>query len=166
MAYTEAEKKSHVAEIQRMLRFLSFIDNEIPRIIPDGIYGPETTKAVEAFQRLRGLDVTGSVDRLTWDTLVRDYRQGVAQGSLELLKPRVENAIYLGSKEEVVMLIQLILRGMARDFINLGAPPLSGVYDNDTRNAVAVIQTLALIEPTGMVDSETWNLMAKVYNVI
>lgn len=166
MSYTEAEKKSHVAEIQRMLRFLSFINTDIPRIVPDGIYGPETTRAVKAFQKEMGLDVTGDVDRLTWDMLVKSYRQAVSRGDMEFLKPHMENTLELGSKEDIVLLIQIILRGMAKNFINLGAPPLSGVYDNDTKNAVAVIQSLALIEPTGMVDSETWNLLAKVYNVI
>ena len=37
---------------------------------PASTYGPATRAAVEAFQRRRGLPITGVVDTATWDTLV------------------------------------------------------------------------------------------------
>ncbi|GAW93667.1 peptidoglycan-binding protein LysM [Calderihabitans maritimus] len=38
----------------------------------DGIFGPRTEAAVKAFQRQKGLPVTGVVDTNTWIALIRD----------------------------------------------------------------------------------------------
>jgi peptidoglycan hydrolase-like protein with peptidoglycan-binding domain len=46
----------------------------IPPAEPDGIYGPQTESAVRAFQEFFGIDVTGVVDRYTWDRIVLIYR--------------------------------------------------------------------------------------------
>ncbi|MEI6701481.1 MAG: peptidoglycan-binding protein [Actinomycetota bacterium] len=44
---------------------------------PASTYGPATRAAVEAFQRRRGLPITGAIDGATWDTLVEaGYRLG------------------------------------------------------------------------------------------
>ena len=41
----------------------------------DGIFGPDTKAAVLAFQKGFGLEETGVVDEITWDT-IRDYAEG------------------------------------------------------------------------------------------
>ena len=59
--------------MQRRLRVLSFE----PIADPDGLFGPGTRAAVEAFQHRRGLRVDGVCGRQTWDTLVEaGYRLG------------------------------------------------------------------------------------------
>ena len=59
----------YIREIQNWLRALSFSDERIPLIGVDGIYGPETTEAVRAFQEIAGLPATGEVDKTTWDAI-------------------------------------------------------------------------------------------------
>ena len=41
MAYTEDQKSRHITELQRYLYSISHYNEKIPRIFPDGIYGPE-----------------------------------------------------------------------------------------------------------------------------
>ncbi len=45
----------------------------IPTVTPDGIYGSQTRRAVEKFQSVFGLPVTGSVDYRTWYKISEIY---------------------------------------------------------------------------------------------
>ena len=51
MPYTPKQKKKHVREIQCYLQGISYYNDKIPLIIPDGYFGKETSTAVRAFQR-------------------------------------------------------------------------------------------------------------------
>ena len=48
MAYTEQDRRNHIRELQQYLYSLSFLDETLPRVIPDGIYGRQTALAVRA----------------------------------------------------------------------------------------------------------------------
>ena len=48
-----------ILSLQSMLAVLSKAGGELPSVIPDGVYGPETTRAVSAFQRQNGLPENG-----------------------------------------------------------------------------------------------------------
>jgi peptidoglycan hydrolase-like protein with peptidoglycan-binding domain len=48
------------------------------RVFADGIYGRQTTAAVRAFQRSRGLRATGVVAASTWNRLITTVRRGSA----------------------------------------------------------------------------------------
>lgn len=55
-----------VRQMQEQLYRISRSYPAIPAVRPDGIYGPETAEAVEVFQSVFGLPVTGVVDYNTW----------------------------------------------------------------------------------------------------
>lgn len=55
-----------VRQMQQQLARISRSYPAIPRIRPDGIYGQDTAEAVEVFQSVFGLPVTGVVDYNTW----------------------------------------------------------------------------------------------------
>ena len=55
-----------VYQMQEQLARISRSYPAIPRIAPDGIYGRKTREAVEKFQEVFGLPVTGVVDYKTW----------------------------------------------------------------------------------------------------
>ena len=62
-----------IRSLQTMLRVIAEDDPTHLRIVPDGIYGPETTAAVSTFQRKHGLPVTGVTDHATWEAVVGEY---------------------------------------------------------------------------------------------
>ena len=62
-----------VRTIQSQLLNISKNYPLIPKIAVDGIYGNETTKAVEIFQSTFGLPQTGMVDYATWYEISRIY---------------------------------------------------------------------------------------------
>ena len=55
-----------VRQMQQQLARISRSYPAIPRIQADGVYGPSTREAVEVFQSVFGLPVTGVVDYNTW----------------------------------------------------------------------------------------------------
>jgi peptidoglycan hydrolase-like protein with peptidoglycan-binding domain len=64
---------SSVRTIQEQLNTISDAYPRIPKILEDGIYGPETANAVRIFQEIFNLPVTGVVDIGTWYRISRIY---------------------------------------------------------------------------------------------
>ncbi len=62
-----------IRSLQTMLRTLAHADETLLKLVPDGIYGPNTVQAVREFQRQNGLPVTGETDYTTWNKLVAIY---------------------------------------------------------------------------------------------
>lgn len=62
-----------VRQIQEQLDTVASIYSTIPRVTIDGIYGTGTQRAVEAFQSVFGLPVTGIVDFATWYKISHIY---------------------------------------------------------------------------------------------
>ena len=62
-----------VRQMQSQLARISRAYPAIPTIAADGIYGPATEEAVEVFQSIFGLPVTGVVDYSTWYKISEIY---------------------------------------------------------------------------------------------
>lgn len=62
-----------VRQIQEQLARISRSYPAIPKVTPDGIYGPATRAAVERFQEVFGLPVTGVIDYRTWYKISEIY---------------------------------------------------------------------------------------------
>ncbi len=62
-----------VRQMQEQLAVISGAYPAIPRVTADGVYGPATANAVEVFQSVFGLPVTGTVDYRTWFKISEIY---------------------------------------------------------------------------------------------
>ena len=156
----------YIREIQNRLRELSFKDDRIPEISVDGIYGPQTTTAVRAFQEITGLEPTGQVDRRTWDALYDAYQK--ATGTERPLAgivtfPSPDYVIRRGDSGDIVYAVQFMLNGVSKAFHNLEPVELTGVYDEPTAKAVTVIQQMANLPQTGEVDKSTCDMLLGAY---
>ena len=78
MPYARDNHQENVMELQQYLRTIARFRHNIPLIIPDGVFGPETTDTVKAFQAAYNLPQTGIVDEATWDAIYREYLQVAA----------------------------------------------------------------------------------------
>lgn len=67
------DRRQNVFELQSGLRYLHSIEESIPLINPDGIFGNETTEAVLAVQRFFAVPETGIVDFETWELIFEPY---------------------------------------------------------------------------------------------
>ncbi len=59
----------NVTYIQNQLNKIARSQPTIPTLTPDGVFGPQTERAVKTFQNIYGLVADGIVGRLTWDKI-------------------------------------------------------------------------------------------------
>lgn len=69
----EGASGAKVQQMQEQLNVISGSYPALPRIAADGIYGPATRAAVEKFQSIFGLPVTGIVNYQTWYKISEIY---------------------------------------------------------------------------------------------
>ena len=152
--------------LQTMLRVIAENDPSHVRVIPDGIYGPETMSAVSTFQRKHGLPVTGVTDLATWEAVVEAYTpalidQDEAWPLHIILNPG--QVIRRGERHPHIYLIQAMLAVLAQRYESITHPGLTGILDDTTSDALASFQYLSGLPMTGNLDKQTWKHLALQY---
>jgi len=161
MQYNLSDPAVRVELLQRMLRYLSIaLDEEGLRVSVDGVYNEETRQAVRYFQQMERIPVTGIVDQSTWDAIAEQYAR--EQAFREPLYVRVDESS-MGERSDAVLILQVILGALRRDY-TYPPVPLSGVYGNQTADAVREFQERNGMTPTGQADRMTWLRLADKYN--
>lgn len=161
--------RESIFALQEYLRELHHdTGGEIPLVNPDGIYGSETVAAVEAFQRLHGLSVTGEVNNETWDAIFAESRDAVIRRSKPNgIRPFPSTRGYevtAGERSDTVMAIQLVLHLLANFYDDIDGSNMGGLYDEPTAADVRTFQYRHNLPVTGRVDKLTWNALADAYN--
>ena len=157
-----------IYEAQRFLRALHFdTDGKIPLVSPDGIYGERTRAAVNEFQRLADLPVTGQIDYDTWTALYKAYRDSLTRSNLPLpleLFPTTNGyTTARGEKSDLAFIIQFILRALADNYTGIKGSDPTGVYDDSTMNDIMRFQNIYKLPETGLTDRNTWNRLIDAY---
>ena len=151
-----------ITDLQEMLRLI-YPDSALSK---DGLYGNETKKTVERFQKENALPVTGSADLATWEAIVRSYeRADIAQGQAEplliILQP---NQVIAKNSDNVhLYLIQGILTAISRYYDQMPIATFSGILDAPTSDALSWFQAHSDIPVTGELDKNTWRHLVKHY---
>lgn len=156
-----------IRQIQTMLRELSFYDDRIERIIPDGIYGEQTREAVRSFQRANNLYVTGEVDNDAWDKIVdaydKNYLENVRQVSVVIID-ELDVPIEVGSASSSLYVIQAMILALSDYFENIEAIGITGVFDAPTQKEVEKIQIISGLTPNSLIDRAFINSLTELYN--
>ena len=160
-------QQGEIYELQVMLRLIAQTDHTIPLVNPDGIFGPETERAVLVFQSNIGLPPTGTVDFATWTAITNAYRATLllTQKGLAFFPfPGNGYTVRRNEKSDLVYIIQIMLSGVDVVYDIFSDIEISGVYDEATENAVRDFQRINRLPPTGIVNQETWNRLATDHN--
>lgn len=150
-----------VRTVQYYLSFLSFFFENIDFVPLTGVFDAETEKAVRAFQETYGLTADGIVGRQTWNKLTSVYNDIVSslpadyQTVLGTVFPG--KMIVLGDTGDSVRIIQENLNNIAEYDPAIPKVNVTGVYDDATLSAVAVLQAQIGREPSGAVDPIIWS---------
>ena len=164
-----ASQASVIREMQRCLRIIAQYNGDIPNVPVDGVYNRETAKAVLAFQKNTGLEPTGTVNSVTWDAIAREaarYRKQNAPAlPLNVFHP-VNRIAQRGDQDDITLMIQMMLRAIARRFHNIPRVTVGVGYDAATEQAVKAVQKSAGYNTTGQVDKPTWNTLVELYSMV
>lgn len=155
-----------IRSLQTMLRVLAENDSHYIPTIPDGIYGPETVRAVSAFQRNHGLPVTGVTDQDTWEAIVAKYEpalieQDEAHPLHVILEPK--QVLRKGERHPNLYLVQAMLTVLGQVYESILPPESTGLLDNATADALASFQHLNGLPMTGNLDKRTWKHLTLHY---
>ncbi len=155
-----------IRSAQTFLREIANQYEEMPTVIPDGIFGEQTEASVKWFQNFRGLPVTGVIDKRTWDTLLEDYlfllseREppvcvNILPKNFDVILPEEENR-YLHS-------VQAMLKHLSLEFESVADLDVTGIHDENSVNSVKSLQKILGKEQTGSIDKDFWNDLVAIY---
>ena len=155
-----------VTSLQTMLRVIAMQDPSCPAVVPDGIYGEQTAKAVAVQQKRAGLPQTGITDYATWQAICAAYQTAAVEvepaAPLEVVMNR-NQAILPGSDNLHVLLVQAMLQTLHQVYPNVEGCPLSGDCDAATVRAIRSLQHCCGLPESGILDKRLWQLLAGLY---
>lgn len=151
--------------LQNMLRNISYYVEDVLPVIPDGNFTEDTKNSVMSFQRIYGLEPNGEVDSDTWDK-IRDVnneleRIYVVPVPFPVFGKRV--IINPGDELPELFVIQAMLYAIFLLFPNAPVIEITGIHDENSVESVIFIQNISGMEPTGVIDTPTYNMIAQLY---
>ena len=155
-----------IRSLQTMLQVIAQNDPGYITVTPDGIYGPETIRAVAAFQRKHMLPVTGITDLATWEAIIPVFDQSLAEQNAAPPVEVVWNpgvVLCRGEFHPNLFLVQGMLAVLADVYHSVSKPSLSGVLDDITSDSLASFQMLSGLPMTGNLDRMTWAQLSQQY---
>lgn len=156
--YSVEDKKSAIRDVQRFL-FVIGQNGDIPHLSIDGFYSEETSAAVRAFQRINLLEVTGTVDRETFDAIYVEYLK--AQNFARASTTEFSSSSYplkIGDSGTGVSYLNSLIRELGRFYEDLPIP-YGDFYSGVTMKAVKLLQSYFRLEEDGEVSAELLNLI-------
>ncbi len=124
------EQKGSTGENVRTVQYLVTAHGHATGV--DGVFGPLTKTAVEAFQSSRGLGVDGIVGPQTWPQLIIQVQQGSNGDAVRAVQSQIHG------------------RGDGAHIV------IDGIFGPDTNDAVRAFQTLLGLSVDGIVGQQTW----------
>lgn len=155
-----------IRSLQTMLRTIAEENDGYVRLIPDGIYGPETVSAVTVFQKRHGIPATGITDHATWEAIVSHYepaRVSRAQASPLYVILNPGQVLRRGERHPNLYLAQSMLAVLAQAYGSITEPGITGILDDATADALSSFQMLSGLPMTGHLDKMTWKHLTLHY---
>ena len=142
----------------------------IPALTVTSVYDGETEAAVREFQRIFNLTPDGIVGKATWYQIKRVYTavKRLAELTSEgLTIPEVERVfrttLSLGDRGVEVEAVQYYLAFLGYFYPQLAPIPISGFFDDMTRDAVFTFQNAYGLPVTGEINLETYYTIERAY---
>ena len=155
-----------VYALQTLLRRIAVSDPALPVIIPDGIFGSETTESVIAFRTKYGPHPpVGEVDYETWLRILEVHDEFAALEqipSTAVLYP-AGHIIRAGDESKHILPIQAMTAVLAETYPQLRGGTVSGIHDEDSVEAVKKLQKLFGLPVNGTVDPVFWEEFVRFY---
>ncbi|MBR5518183.1 MAG: peptidoglycan-binding protein [Clostridia bacterium] len=161
----ENTDSNSVRGLQNMLRNISYYIEDVESVIPDGIFSEDTKNSVISFQKIYGLEPSGEADAVTWQK-IRDVNNELERIYVQpLCFPAFGKRVYITKGEEMseLYVVQSMLYAVFDKFPNAPDVTITGVHDDNSVDAVIFVQNISGLEPTGIIDTPTYNSIANLY---
>ncbi len=156
-----------IRNLQHFLRLISYYYNTVPAVIPDGKFSSQTQQSVMGFQKTFNLPVTGVVNFDTWKLITSIFNQlsKYEEAALvPLIFPATNFSINPGESPLCLYLIHSMLYSLSTFFENLSDFNITGTHDEPSVNSIKFLQELFNLEPDGIIDKKTFNMITSLYN--
>ena len=164
---SEGSRGDGVRIVQYFLSYVSLYNSSVPPLTIDGIYGEKTAASVSAFQRERGLPVTGVVDEETYSALYDAYRGIILSlpdsQFIGTARPFPGFDLARGQSNSYVRLLQEYLNVISETYTEIPSVSVDGVFGPATENAVRAFQRTFSLPDTGVVGINTWEAIGDLY---
>lgn len=162
-------RNAPIESLQLMLRTIALAAGESSPVIPDGIYGEATARAVSDFQSANSLPVTGIADAQTFRAIADAYDPAAelletAQGPVVLFPAQL--VILPGQYHPHVGLAQAMFAALRYDFPALQSHDTLGHLDSATQENFRLLQRQGALPETGSLDKPTWNRLCRLYRAM
>ena len=158
-----------VRSLQYMLDQLAIHDPKLIRLAVDGVFGERTLEAVMVFQREYHEPVNGVVDLDTWDAIRQAYiRVELLYGippALNVL-PSGGYIAQEGEEGEPILIVQAMFVSLTKKVSNFKSCEINGCNNGNTLANIRVVQRLAGLPVTGVLDRATWSFLVQLYQAL
>ncbi|MBR2431665.1 MAG: peptidoglycan-binding protein, partial [Clostridia bacterium] len=164
----EGDSSAGVITLQYYLAYIAQFVPTVSAPTVDGDFGTGTKESVISFQKTYGLEPTGIVNRLTWDTIENTYYEIIAQFPYNFEPGRVlpypGRVLRLGIEGNDVRALQEYLNYIANTYPEIPKVSVDGIFGAATEAAVNKFKSRFGIEGTdGRVTVQLWNAITSVY---
>jgi len=169
----EGDSGEDVRLMQLFLNRIYANFSAIPVMIPNGIFGSETTESVKTFQNAFNLIENGIIGKDTWYEIVRIYVAVTDLASLNSLGIRISAGeippnvtIQVGLSGELVSKLQFLLDYISEFYPIIPTIMRTSRFSYNTETAVIEFQKNFGLVANGIVDATTWQKLYSVYFAI
>ncbi len=153
--YLIDDSVSAIREVQRMLLIIAEVENSIPEVSVDGIYGDTTADAVLEYQRLRSLAASGVVNEETFNLLFFESEGIIDERNTRNNTVRYEQfPLVLGDAGENVRRLNTELLSLVRFYPDMPLADIRGFFGRATEGAVKYFQRILRVDEDGKVSAE------------
>ncbi len=159
-----------VEKIQEYLNRIATNFPAIPKVTPDGKFGPTTATAVKAFQKSQNLSQTGVVDKATWNKLSFIYVAVTKLAELTSEGQRIgiganppSSVIRQGARGKDVVELQFLINAISAYYNSIPSVLQDSSFGSATTDAVKAFQGQFGLTADGIVGPATWKKLYEVY---
>lgn len=165
---SEGDTGTDVAFAQYYLALISFTDPQIPQVSLSGVFDQNMKNSVIAFQEKYGLEPTGQINRETWNKILEVYNLAIQTLKQQYVSEseKIYPGIILtpGSSGDDISTLQRLLQQASQKDPRIPSVEVTGVFDDQTENAVKVVQTQNSLPVNGSVGPLTWAAIVNIVN--
>lgn len=160
---------TEVKRLQSQLALLGCYWDKIEILDSTGHYDKRTEASVKSFQFEMGIDVTGSVDKITKNEMYKAYngiQNTIMNSDGADIRPFPQKILKEGITNNYVRTIQKYLSYIHESYPNIPEVSMASYFGPLTKNAVISFQRQFNLNANGVVGEKTWNKIAEVYSAL